>query len=417
MVVRGQEVMIVGLTAGLILILASLCILHSVDGAPSVSDKKLKVQSVAQGLVSPTSIAFIDSKNILVLEKNTGSVRLISNGVLQPNSILTVSVNGANERGLLGVATLNNIKTFVFLYYTEQVQGQELRNRVYRYEWTGSSLSNPALILDLPALPGPNHNGGKLLISSDRNLYVVIGDLNHNGKLQNINDGPDPDDTGVIFQITKPDTISAVAITNPFTSIQADDLLSRYYAYGIRNSFGLAMDALTGRLWETENGPDSYDEINYIQHDVNGVLTGFNGGWKKVMGPISRTQVSPDQLVNFPNFKYKDPVFSWKKPVAVTGLAFFHSTKLGSKYKDHLFVGDYRNGNLYFFKVNKDRSGLTFDSTQRGLKDLVADSDSELSRVKFGSGFNGITDVKRSPDGLLYVLSINDGKLYRIVPK
>ena len=126
--------------------------------------QETKIQTVAQGLSSPTSIAFIDSKNILVLEKNTGNVRLISNGVLQPNSILTVSVNGANERGLLGVATLTNIKTFVFLYYTEQVQGQELRNRVYRYEWTGSSLSNPALILDLPALPGPNHNGGKLLV-------------------------------------------------------------------------------------------------------------------------------------------------------------------------------------------------------------------------------------------------------------
>ncbi|MGA9743911.1 MAG: PQQ-dependent sugar dehydrogenase, partial [Nitrososphaeraceae archaeon] len=111
--------------------------------------------------------------------------------------------------------------------------------------------------------------------------------MNHNGKLQNINDGPDPDDTGVIFQITSPDTISASAVMNPFTSSQADDLLSRYYAYGIRNSFGLAMDAMTGRLWETENGPDSYDEINYIQHDVNGVLTGFNGGWKKTMGPIS----------------------------------------------------------------------------------------------------------------------------------
>ena len=159
MSIRGQEVVIVGLIAALIMVLASQCNLHSVEGAPSVSDKKLKVQTVAQGLSSPTSIAFIDSKNILALEKNTGNVRLISNGVLQPNSILTVSVNGANERGLLGVATLTNIKTFVFLYYTEQVQGQELRDRVYRYEWTGSSLSNPALILDLPALPGPNHNG------------------------------------------------------------------------------------------------------------------------------------------------------------------------------------------------------------------------------------------------------------------
>jgi glucose/arabinose dehydrogenase len=138
---------------------------------------------------------------------------------------------------------------------------------------------------------------------------------------------------------------------------------------------------------------------------------------KKVMGPISRTQVTPNQLVNLPGFKYNDPVFIWKKPVAVTGLAFFHSAKLGSKYQDNLFVGDYNNGNLYFFKVNSERTGLTFDSSQQALKDLVADDDSELSSIIFGSGFNGITDVKRSPDGLLYVVSINDGKLYRIVPK
>ena len=164
MTVHGQEIMVVILLVGLGMVFASLCNLHSVEAAPSVSDKKLKIQTVAKGLSSPTSIAFIDSKNVLVLEKTTGNVRLISNGVLQPNSILSVSVNGENERGLLGIATLNNLKTFVFLYYTEQVQGQELRNRVYRYEWTGSFLTNPALILDLPALPGPNHNGGKLLV-------------------------------------------------------------------------------------------------------------------------------------------------------------------------------------------------------------------------------------------------------------
>jgi glucose/arabinose dehydrogenase len=406
------------------LVFISLLFLHAADGAPSVSDNNLKVDTVTQGLSSPTSMAFIDSKNILVLEKNTGKVRLISNGLLKSSPILTVSVNGENERGLLGVATLKrttvsgNSKVFVFIYYTEQLGGQELRNKVIRYEWTGSSLTNRALILNLPALPGPNHNGGKLLISSDNNLYVIIGDLNHNGKLQNNKDGPDPDDTGVIFRIDKPDTVSTVAnVPNPFTLTETQDLLSKYYAYGIRNSFGLAMDGLTGRLWQTENGPDKYDEINYIRHHVNGVNTGFNSGWNKVMGPISRTQVTPDQMVNFPGFKYHDPVFSWKKPIAVTGLAFFHSSKLGTKYQDNLFVGDYLNGNLYFFKVNSERSGLTFDSNQQVLKDLVADDENESTSLKFGSGFNGITDVKRSPDGLLYVVSINDGKLYRIVPK
>jgi len=398
----------------------SVLFLHVADGAPSVSDNNLKVETVTQGLSSPTSMAFIDSKNILVLEKSTGKVRLISNGVLKSSPILTFSVNSESERGLLGVATLKrttvsgNSKIFVFIYYTSQ----EPRNKVVRYEWTGSSLTNRALILNLPAKEGPNHDGGKLLVSSDNNLYVIIGDLNHNGKLQNNKDGPDPDDTGVIFRIDKPDTVSTVAdVSNPFTLTETQDLLSKYYAYGIRNSFGLAMDGLTGRLWQTENGPNNYDEINYIRHHVNGVNTGFNGGWNKVMGPISRTQVTPDQLVNFPGFKYHDPVFSWKDPIAVTGLAFFHSSKLGTKYQDNLFVGDYLNGNLYFFKVNSERSGLRFNSNQQSLKDLVADDENESNGIKFGSGFNGITDVKRSPDGLLYVVSINDGKLYRIVHK
>jgi len=96
--------------------------LHTSYGA-SISDKKLKVQTIAKGLSSPTSMTFIDNKNIVVLEKNTGKVRLISNGLLKPNPILTVSVNTDSERGLLGAAAYKfagSGKTFVFLYYTEE---------------------------------------------------------------------------------------------------------------------------------------------------------------------------------------------------------------------------------------------------------------------------------------------------------
>jgi glucose/arabinose dehydrogenase len=151
------------------------------------------------------------------------------------------------------------------------------------------------LILDLPALPGPNHDGGKLLVGTDGNLYVVIGDVNHKGKLQNIKDGPDPDDTGVIFRIN-PESFLPESKSNPFSPSQAEDLQSRNVAYGIRNSFGLAMDPITGRLWETENGPDKYDEINYIR---NSDTSGFNGGWKnfeehdhpRSTGKLSKLQI------------------------------------------------------------------------------------------------------------------------------
>jgi aldose sugar dehydrogenase len=119
-----------------------------------------------------------------------------------------------------------------------------------------------------------------------------------------------------------------------------------------------------------------------------------------------------------PGSKYIDPVFSWKNVVAVTGIEFLNSSKLGDKYKDNVFVGDYNNGNLYFFKLNNTRTGFNFNSNQQpgGLSDLVADNDKEVSEVTFGTGFGGITDVKTGPDGYMYIISIRDGNIYRILP-
>src|SRR6266487_2417532 len=390
------------------LILAPYITVQYAAAQPSIAkDSNLKVESMVSGLSSPTSMAFLDNHNILVLEKD-GNVRLVSNGQLQPQPVLQVSVDTKSERGLLGIAVMNNSKA-VFLYYTYSQGGGELRNRVYRYEWNGQTLVNPKLILDLPGQPGPNHDGGKLSIGPDNYLYAIIGELRHNGKLQNIKDGPDPDDTGVIFRVNPVD--GSPAKNNSFLN-DPNVAMHRYYAYGIRNSFGIAIDPITGNLWETENGEDTYDEINLIK-------PGFNGGWKIIMGPISRnTGISENHLVNFPGAHYSDPVFSWLKPVAVTAIEFLKSTKLGPSYQNNMFVGDYKNGNLYFFKLNAERTGIQLDNSQQaaGLSDLVVDNKNELNAVKFGTGFDGITDIKTGPDGYLYILSIVDGNIYRISP-
>jgi aldose sugar dehydrogenase len=187
----------------------------------------------------------------------------------------------------------------------------------------------------------------------------------------------------------------------------SDQPASLYYTYGIRNSFGIAFDPITGILWDTENGEDKYDEINLVK-------AGFNSGWFTVVGPMSRNNTSKAELVNLLGSYYSDPVFSWYLDVGVTDIEFLKSSKLGEKYKNNIFVGDINNGNLYYFQLNDTRTGLKFNSS--GLKDMVVDNKQELSGIIFASGFKGITDIETGPDGYLYVLSYLDGKMYRIVP-
>jgi glucose/arabinose dehydrogenase len=373
---------------------------------PSISDPSIRVEKVITGLEMPTSMAFLDNDDIIITQKDNGRVRLVSNGILQPQPILEVPVANNSERGLLGVAIANasttgsNSKT-VFLYYTEPV-GEQVRNRLYKYEWTGTgNLTGGRLILDLPGEPGPNHDAGKIAIGPDRMLYAVIGDLNRDGQLQNLRDGPPPDDTSVIFRID----FNGNGIGNPLSAIGAD--LSKYYAYGIRNSFGFDFDPLTGILWDVENGPAEYDEINIV-------LPGFNSGWHRVMGPISRDTMTVEDLVHFEGSHYADPVFSWLPSQGVTDVEIFNSSSLGERYAYNMFVGDINNGHLYFFTINSNRTGLDLAAIP-GLQDLVADNNEELNPVILGRGFpDGITDIETGPDGNLYILTLS-GDVYRLI--
>ncbi len=361
---------------------------------PSISDAGLRVEKVIEGLSLPTSMVFLDHDDILIAQKDDGRVRIVSNGVLQPDPVLDVEVESQSERGLVGVAAAT--KT-VFLYFTE-ADGDDVRNRVYRYDWNGTgNFSGETLVLDLPGEPGPNHDGGKMTIGPDGMLYAVIGDLNRKGVLQNYREGPEPDDTSVILRVDRDGNAASGALPGD---------LARYYAYGIRNSFGMDFDPLTGVLWNTENGPEDYDEINVIE-------PGFNSGWELVMGPIDRQGLTANDLVQLEGSHYADPVFSWRQAQGVTDIEFLNSTRLGDKYAYNIFVGDINRGNLYFFTVNDDRTGLDFGD--QALQDLVADSQQELSAVTMGSGFGGITDIETGADGYLYILTFA-GDLYRVVP-
>lgn len=428
-------------------------VIHNQDQHYPVLAKNsdLKIELVTSKLSFPTNMAFLDHHNILVLEKNTGAVRLISDGVLREKPLLRLNVDSKGERGLLGLAILNNTSVavagskedrkndsqsssnisssqaaYVFLYFTESKKNGEARNVIYRYDWNGTSLINPMLILESPSLAGIYHNGGKIIIGPrDHQLYVVIGDLNAPDSVtQNYKYGKKSNYSSVILRIDP--LTGSPSVGNPFisdghgiTDNNHKDL-EYCYAYGIRNSFGLSFDSVTGILWDTENGENTYDEINTVK-------PGFNSGWDKVMGPISRNNNTSieSKLFDLPGSYYSDPRFSWRIPIGVTAIEFFNSSIIGKEYKNNIFVGDINNGNIYYFRVNnKNRTTLIFGNDTNtakqysDLNDLVADSKKETLESLFATNFEGrITDIKTGPDGFLYVLTYFDGKIYRIMPK
>jgi glucose/arabinose dehydrogenase len=387
---------------------------------PQLNDEALRVEPVIEEeeLLFPTSMVFVDNDTLLVTQKNDGDVISIINGTVKSQPAISVEVNNEGFKGLLGIASLEKPSSsshtkFVFLYFTESLGGDQTRNRVYRYEWNQENqvLVNGTMILDLPAEPESVHNGGKLEADRNGNLYAVIGDLSRDGQLQNVRQGPAADDdTSVIIRIIQN---GSGAADNPFSK-SSNERMQKYYAYGIRNSFGLAIDPISGLLWDTENGPDSYDEMNIVH-------PGFNSGWNQIMGPISHSSIEQEnleeELMIFDGSKYADPIFSWKDPVGLTDLEFLNSTALGLEYAYNLFVGDINNGNLYYFELNDSRTGIKLDDNDlEDLTDQVADDEQQLSEIVFGSGFEeGITDIETGPDGFLYILTFN-GSIYRILP-
>ena len=163
---------------------------------PVINDTTLTAQLVVGGLKTPSAMAFLGPNDILIAEKNTGNIIRAVNGVISPQPILHVSATKKDERGLLGLAVSDteNAKKHIFLYYTEAElnesgeQGPDpLGNEVYRYDLVGDKIVNPKLLLDLPALPGPRHNAGKMAIGPDNNLYVSIGDVD--GSFRDIGSG------------------------------------------------------------------------------------------------------------------------------------------------------------------------------------------------------------------------------------
>ena len=376
-------------------------------GDPNLEESSFKLDKIVDGFSRPTGMSFLGPNDFLVTEEDTGKVKRVIDGRIS-QTVLDVDVSTNDSRGLIGIDSTNVAnKTFVFLYFTESSSkddGEPIGNRLYRYELINGQLTNQKLLLDMPAGPGSKDNGGPIVIGPDNNVYSVVGhvagdgDKGHETKAQNFKRGPDADGSSGIHRVTIDSNIVDSGI------LGSTESLDTYYAYGIRNTFGMDFDPITSKLWITENGVYSNDEINLVE-------PGFNGGWKHVTG-LAPSNFDYTELVTFNGSgKYSDPEFVWNNTVSPTALLFFNSDKFGPDYKNDMFVGDYEFGRIYHFGLNSERDALLLNGS---LADKIADNDSELQNNIFGEDFGVPTDLEIGPDGMLYVSSLRDGAIYRI---
>jgi glucose/arabinose dehydrogenase len=481
------------------------------QSGPHVVDPNLAVRTVVSGLVTPSSLAFLGANDFLVLEKNTGQVKRVVNGAVQ-SVVLDLAVNNASERGLLGIALHPNFPANpgVYLFWScrsttepdadgdlfrpeEETCSDDpaamfgadtddllrvplLGNRVDRFVWTGSALVFERNLLELRAFqhdgaPDPpgqndsaqpargNHDGGPIAFGPDGKLYVAVGDLGRRGQMQNLAAGPTPPTADDQFGGPEPDAahLSGVILRlnddgstpgdNPF--VGAGTNVRNVFAYGLRNSFGIAFDPVSGALWDQQNADDAFDELNRVER-------GMNGGWIQIMGPVSRIAqfkqieltLPPSgglpgaelqqlrwpasnladtpaealsRLFVLPGSRYSDPEFSWKFAVPPAGIGFLAGRALGPQYENDLFAGAATpltaGGYLFRFNLTGNRQKIAVDDPR--LEDRVADNTAkhditESETLLFGTGFGVGTDLDTGPNGNLFVVSLTHGAVYEI---
>jgi glucose/arabinose dehydrogenase len=464
---------------------------------PTLLDPNLRLETRASGLVTPTSIAFLGANDMLVLEKNTGQVKRVVGGAA-PATVLDLAVNFGSERGLLGIAVHPDFPANpgVYLFWTESTTGVDtdvlsetplLGNRVDRFLWNGSALTFDSNLIRLRAIQQDfttvttpfgtftqpqrgNHDGGVIAFGPDHKLYVMFGDAGRRGQLQNLPSGPTPTGLGPTvpddqFGGPQPDNAHLAGVIlrlnddgttptdNPLFAAgaalggQVGANVQKVFAYGVRNSFGMAFDPQSGSLWDQENGEDAFDELNLVE-------PGMNSGWIQIIGPLSRlseyraietTSLHHEDFPNLQQFRwgpenialtpaealsrlfvlpgsrYSDPEFSWKHVLAPAAIGFLNSRALGPQYQGDLYVGfsttDTEAGPLFHLNLTGNRRKIAVDDTR--LEDRVADNltfhdITESESLRFGTGFGIVTDIETGPNGNLYVASIDQGAIYEI---
>jgi len=358
------------------------------DG-PIVLDTAIQHQirlTVTKGFNQPWSMAFLPDGAVLVTER-PGRLRIVRNGVLDPNPVAGVpKVQAQGLAGLMDVVLHPKFAEnhFVYLTYHKTPAGGTGQGVITlaRGKWDGNALVDVQDIFTA----NPNGNASRMIFGKDGMIYMSIG----------VGDPPaaqraqDPNDlSGKVLRLRDDGTVPP---DNPF--VGRAGYRPEIYTMGHRNPLGLAVQPDTGAIWECENGPNGGDEVNLLE-------PGKNYGWPVVSN--GRFYLGPRVSVDPYKEGMEPPIVYWVPAIAVSGLTFYTGDKFPN-WKNNLFVGGMRQGEV-------PRSGhlerIDFNGKWEELH-----RESMLRELQ-----NRIRDVREGPDGLLYILTAeNDGALMKMEP-
>jgi glucose/arabinose dehydrogenase len=357
----------------------SSSLVYGADRTFSSDKADFRLETVAEGLEHPWSLAFLPDGSQLVTER-AGRLRLIKNGELQSDPVSGVpDLVVAGQGGLMDVVLHPDFadNRTLFLSYAHR-NNSGMTTRFARAEFDGEQLTDVEVIFEaLPRSSTSRHFAGRMEFDTEGHLYVSVGDRGEKERAQKTDD-----DAGGVHRIT---VDGEPAPGNPF--LNDGSVNDTFFTYGNRNIQGMTRHPDTGEIWTHEHGPRGGDEVNVIQG-------GNDYGWPKVTYGIAYSGFPITDKTTMDGVT--DPLHYWDPSIAPSGMAFY-TGDLFPDWRGDLFVGALKLQKLV---------RLRFDG-----HNLVEEEDLLLNLGE------RIRDVRMGPDGALWLLTdAGNGKVFRVVP-
>src|SRR6267142_647917 len=325
---------------------------------------------IANGLSSPTAMDFAPDGRLFVCLQG-GQLRVIKNGSLLATPFVTLTVDSAGERGLLGGTFDPNFSAnnFVYVYYT--VPGSPAHNRVSRFTASGDVVvpGSEVAVLDLNSLSGAtNHNGGAIHFGPDGKLYIAVGENANGSNSQTL--------ANLLGKVLRINADGTIPTDNPFFNTAG--ARKEIWALGLRNPFTFAFQPGTTRLFINDVGQSTWEEID------DGIA-GSNYGWPTTEGPTS------DPRFRAPLLAYGHGSSS-TTGCAIAGGTFYNpaTVQFPASYVGKYFFADLCNG--WMRKLDPATGTATV----------------------FATGLASVVDIRVGPEGALYYLARGNGSVGKI---